>query len=165
MRSSTPSSICRRGQMTLLHVGISLLLAASQGLAQETVSIPIPKTQQQIQADIYSAGQNDNAKRGIVWRMADDSIRPVGESRHRSWPVQGSLYWRSPFEETGRIRMDPRARLVPLRIMQRMYSPGWNISTRRESSGSQRSAAAWVEMRWERRMHDPRQGRSTASCF
>ena len=66
MRSSTPSSICRRGQMTLLHVGISLLLAASQGLAQETVSIPIPKTQQQIQADIYSAGQNDNAKRGIV---------------------------------------------------------------------------------------------------
>lgn len=66
MRSSTRSSICRRGEVILLHLGIMLLLATSQGLAQETVSIPIPGTQQQIQADVYDTGQNDNAKRGIV---------------------------------------------------------------------------------------------------
>lgn len=47
-------------------LGISLLLAASHGLAQETVSIPIPRTQQQIQADVYGGGKNDSAKRGIV---------------------------------------------------------------------------------------------------
>ncbi len=71
MRSSTRSSICRRGEVILLHLGIMLLLATSQGLAQETVSIPIARTREQIQADIYGAGQNgagqkDNAKGGIV---------------------------------------------------------------------------------------------------
>jgi dienelactone hydrolase len=71
MRLSTRSSIRRRGEVLLAQVGMLLLLAASQGLAQETVSIPIPKTQQQIQADVYeaeksSAGKNDSAKRGIV---------------------------------------------------------------------------------------------------
>ena len=66
MRSSTRSSICRRGEVILLHLGIMSLLATSQGLAQETVSIPIARTREQIQADIYGAGPNDNAKRGIV---------------------------------------------------------------------------------------------------
>jgi dienelactone hydrolase len=55
----------------LCLLGISLLVAASPGLAQETVSIPIPTTQQQIQADVYDSGKsgggkNDSAKRGIV---------------------------------------------------------------------------------------------------
>jgi pimeloyl-ACP methyl ester carboxylesterase len=70
-RIAQPGGLLRRGEVILLHLGFVLLLAASQGLAQETVSIPIARTQQQIQADVYGAGQNgavqnDNAKRGIV---------------------------------------------------------------------------------------------------
>lgn len=48
--------------MILCRLGISLLLAASQGLAQETVSIPIPGTRQQIQADVYDSGKSDSGK-------------------------------------------------------------------------------------------------------
>lgn len=72
MRSPIRSSVCRGAEVSLRRLGISFLLVASQGLAQETVSIPIPKTQQHIQADIYGAGKdegagkNDSAKRGIV---------------------------------------------------------------------------------------------------
>jgi dienelactone hydrolase len=71
MRSSTRPSICRSGEVILRGLGIALLLAATQAVAQKTVSIPIPSTQQQIQADLYGAGEsgagnNDNAKRGIV---------------------------------------------------------------------------------------------------
>jgi pimeloyl-ACP methyl ester carboxylesterase len=52
-------------------LGISLLLAGSRGLAQQTISIPIPGTQQQIQADVYRSeknddAKNDNGKRGVV---------------------------------------------------------------------------------------------------
>jgi predicted alpha/beta hydrolase len=63
---------------------------ASQGLAQETVSIPIPKTQQQIQADIYSAGQNDNAKRGIV-------LAHGGRFDKTSWRKQAQKLVRTGF--------------------------------------------------------------------
>jgi dienelactone hydrolase len=43
-----------------------LLLAVAQALAQQTVSIPIPKTQQKIQADLYEPTNSHGAGRGIV---------------------------------------------------------------------------------------------------
>lgn len=46
--------------------GILLLVAVGHAFAQQTVSIPIPKTQQQIQADLYEATSHHGAWRGIV---------------------------------------------------------------------------------------------------
>ncbi len=45
---------------------ISLLMVPGLGVAQQTVSIPIPKTQQQIHGDLYREAKNDGGSRGIV---------------------------------------------------------------------------------------------------
>jgi pimeloyl-ACP methyl ester carboxylesterase len=90
LRSSTHSSIGRRGEVILLCLSISLLLATSQGLAEETVSIPIPRTQQQIQADVYGGGKNDNAKRGIV-------LAHGGRFDKTSWRKQAQTLARTGF--------------------------------------------------------------------
>lgn len=46
-------------------LGISLLLVAGPGFAQQTVSIPVPQTQQHIHADLYGDGTHAE-RRGVV---------------------------------------------------------------------------------------------------
>lgn len=64
--SNRLSLICRRGAVRLYLLGISLFLAAAHGFAQQTISIPIPKTQQRIQADLYEGAEINGGSRGIV---------------------------------------------------------------------------------------------------
>jgi dienelactone hydrolase len=63
-----PSTCTRmgRGCGVIRLLGIALLLVGVRGFAQQTVSIRIPNTPQQIQADLYGAATNYTAKRGIV---------------------------------------------------------------------------------------------------
>lgn len=160
---STRSRIGRSRSMLMRLLGISLVVVAVQGFAQETVSIPIPETQQRIQADLY-VGAKDTGKRGIVLAHGGRFDRRAGGSRRRFWLIEVSSFWPSHSAETGRILTDHPARSVPRRTMQPMYWPQLTICTAEEFSGSQRSEAASAGMQWETQMRDPRQERSTASC-
>jgi pimeloyl-ACP methyl ester carboxylesterase len=77
-------------------LGVSLLVIASQGFAQQTISILIPGTQQQIQADVYGSektgsekngterngdAKKDSGKRGIV-------LAHGGQFHRESWRKQ-----------------------------------------------------------------------------
>jgi len=66
MHSSICSSPGRSSGVSARLLNISLLLLAGHGFAQQTVSIPIPKTQQRIQADLYEGAENNGGRRGIV---------------------------------------------------------------------------------------------------
>lgn len=74
------------GRGTVLgFLSVSLLAVAMRGLAQQTVSIPIPKTQQQIQADLYGGASNITGKRGIV-------LAHGGRFDRTSWRKQAQVF-------------------------------------------------------------------------
>jgi pimeloyl-ACP methyl ester carboxylesterase len=52
--------------LTLPLLGVSLPLVAVSAFAQQTVSIPIPQSQQHIQADLYGDGTHPGDRRAIV---------------------------------------------------------------------------------------------------
>jgi dienelactone hydrolase len=81
---ATCSLIGRGRKVIRRSLGISLLLVAAPGFAQQTVSIPIPKTQQQIQADLYGCATNDAGKRGIV-------LAHGGRFDRASWRKQAEI--------------------------------------------------------------------------
>ena len=76
--------------VVMRFMGISLLVIAARGFAQQTVSIPIPKTQQQIQADLYGGATNDTGKRGIV-------LAHGGPFDRASWRKQAEVLANSGF--------------------------------------------------------------------
>ena len=66
MHRFNDSSRDRCREMILRHLGLSLLLVTSPAFAQQTVSIPIPRTQQRIQADLYENANKQGRRHGIV---------------------------------------------------------------------------------------------------
>jgi pimeloyl-ACP methyl ester carboxylesterase len=82
---STCSLIHRGRGVAMRFLGISLLVVAVHGFAQQTVSIPIPKTQEQIRADLYGAAANNAGKRGIV-------LAHGGRFDRTSWRKQAEFF-------------------------------------------------------------------------
>jgi dienelactone hydrolase len=64
--SSSRGLLKCRIRNAICFCGILLLIATDQAFAQQTVSIPIPKTQQRIQADLYEPTNHHDVLRGIV---------------------------------------------------------------------------------------------------
>jgi dienelactone hydrolase len=79
-------SLIGRGRGVVMRfLGFSLLVVAVRGFAQQTVSIPIPNTQQQIQADLYCDTTKDSGKRGIV-------LAHGGRFDRTSWRKQADVF-------------------------------------------------------------------------
>ena len=114
------------------------------GFAQPTISIPIPKTQQQISGTSTLRSKKTAAAAALSWRMVGLSTGRAGGGRPRRWPRGFLSVLSISFRGDEKTRMVRRSRSVPLRTMQQMYWPRLRICTRRASKKSQR----WDQHGW-----------------